>query len=202
MTRDPNKIYLSKSNQASVEDVRFIREHLHRLGYEIVEHVGGSYNQELLLTAELMVMVGYDSDNGDEYMEVGKGQYQQLEYRERNGCDFCYNLYFTQRLGDGYPEFFSVETDHVMNEDNWTQGYGLTTLVEESFIDEIARKPIPVSEPTTRRTDPMTMEQVERMEKDLPDEYKIADRPYIQGTKGNECLYVHSFHLACITLFK
>ena len=161
MKGDPTKVYLSKSNLASVEDVRLVREYLLKLGYEIIEHDGGIYDPTLLEIPQLMVMIGYAEDNGDDIIPLGKGQYHQLAYRQKRGFDYNYNLYFSDL------EFFNVETNRVIDENNWKKDYGTLVLVDEAWIDDapVARHPRPkaVSEPTTLKcsngmisTDPET----------------------------------------------
>jgi hypothetical protein len=181
MKASRNKIYLSKSNIASVENVREVREHLQSLGYEIVEHDGGSYDPHPMLGCKYMIMVGYDMNEDNDLLEVGKGQYQQLEFREANGFDYTDNLYFTGTR-TGRFEFYEVETSMILDANSWKKGYGEIQLVEEAFLDGVVEAR---SEPTTRVTDPQTMEIVDRMEAELPDG-----------------LFSNPFHLACINLLE
>jgi len=181
-----SKIYLSKSNIASVEHVRAVREHLQSLGYKVVEYVDGPYDPLPMLGCATMIMVGYDMCDGD-LMEVGKGQYQQLEYRESAGFDYTSNLYFTG-IYSGLFQFYEVESGSILDSDNWKKGFGELQLVEEGFLEGIAKTR---SELTTRVTDPQTMEIVDRMESELPDNV-FSSGPQMEST----------FHIACITLFK
>ena len=42
------KIYLAKSNNANPVDVQWVRNHLTRMGHEVIEYVGGKYEVSVL----------------------------------------------------------------------------------------------------------------------------------------------------------
>ena len=125
----PRKVYLSKSNHANPDHVMLVRAHLEYLGYTIVEHGGGEYDDSLLYGCKYMIMVGINpptqAKNG--HVMVGKGQYHQLFNRmNKSFSNSMINLYFSHTDGDNnlVPVYRRVLVDGVVDHDNWTTGYG------------------------------------------------------------------------------
>lgn len=138
-----NRVYLSKSNRASVENVRLVRRYLQRLGYDVIEHIAGEYDRNLPLTCHLMVMVGYDYDSADS-VEVGKGQYEQLRLREKDIYDEGINNLYLFDIVNDVPRFAATTTYEVVNPDSWTSGYGVLQLYGEEYIPEAPKsRPAP-----------------------------------------------------------
>ena len=174
------KVYLSKSNQANPDYVSMVRVYLKDKGYEIIEHTGGPYDPRLLLQCKFMVMVGIDrpSSHGEGLVMVGKGQYNQLRERVAHGLDN--NIYFshtvtTSTIGKDEPVFRSVITSGIVDENNWTHGYGRLRCKMSSI-----RRLIPIASHAKKGAD----HDVDKSSQHLGG-----------GT-------VFKTHLACITLFK
>ena len=176
------KVYLSKSNRANPDYVMLVRKHLEELGYEILEHQGGEYDEKLMFRARYMVMIGQSSAAGGTTI-VGKGQYEQLRKRRNRSTNY-YHLYFTHTDDDGKPVFRGVVNDGVLDENNWTTGYGRLQIKNGIRVLRPCRRPRPVPEPMDTVTEKLQDEMMDRMEGELVDQLK--PRP----------------HLACITLFK
>ncbi len=123
-------VYLSKSNRANPDHVMLVRRHLESLGYDILEHQGGTYDPNLMLKCRYMIIVGIHAPtNGNSgVVEIGKGQYQQLTHR-RNLSTNYYHAYFSHTAksstsGREVPVYRSVTEGGVIDEKNWTTGYG------------------------------------------------------------------------------
>lgn len=126
------RVYLSKSNQADPSDVGYVRGYLQGLGYEVVEHIGGTYDPSLLGTCAYMVMVGWDTVNEKNEIFVGKGQYDQ--YKERKRQDFHYNYYTTKIDRNGKPIFRSIlGTGMTIKHQDWSHQYGTFYVKMDRF---------------------------------------------------------------------
>ena len=134
-----SRVYLSKSNLADDEHLHKVRVYLMELGYSVIEwnsESGEEYTEHPMLECDLMVMVGYDL-NEDDIMEVGKGQYNQLIFREHNGFGYEKNLYFVGFDSIGDPLFYSVETMSILDDKNWKEGYGQLQLIDEALVGAV-----------------------------------------------------------------
>ncbi len=116
-----NKVYLSKSNHSNPDQVMKVRKWLDEKGFTVIEHTGGPYDESLLEQANTMVMVGCNSIRGATTI-VGKGQYNQLKFR-RTTRGFSNNYYVTG-LYHGNAILRRVTLGGIVDEDNWTNGYG------------------------------------------------------------------------------
>ena len=127
-------IYLSKSNRANPDYVMLVRRHFEELGYGIIEHQGGEYNESLLYQCKTMVMVGIDPATvaKEGWVTVGKGQYNQLKNRRSRGINA--NFYFSHTDDDNKPAFRRVVLGHILDSDNWTTGYGKLKVKMSSKI--------------------------------------------------------------------
>ena len=153
-----SRIYLSKSNLADKTYLHKVRVHLMELGYDILEwnsEAGEQYTEHPMLECDQMVMVGYDL-NDEDIMEVGKGQFTQLEFREGNGFDA--NFYFVGFNGgvDDTPSFYSCESIGVKDEDSWKEGYG-----ELQLVDEVVVHPAPMKARMTKKERPVPIQESE-----------------------------------------
>jgi len=118
-------IYLAKSNRANPDVVSAVRTLLKGFDVDIVEYKGGGYSHKPLLGCEMLIVVPELSDDldndDDEYLDVGKGLFEQIEAfqsNKLNDCDLLIVNYYhegTQQLGLGIFDEFDVagEDDYV-----------------------------------------------------------------------------------------
>ena len=179
---DDYKVYLSKSNHANPDYVMVVRRHFEELGYKIIEHEGGAYNEAILFTCKKMIMVGIHPPTHMNKGEVfiGKGQYRQLKARRDRGM--IQNYYFSHQ-DDGHI-FRKVADMRVMNEHNWTTEYGLLKIKMNSIVR--LRSPL---RPVQMTTD----DEAEQKPRSKPK--PEFDSEHLGA--GN----MFTTHLACITLF-
>ena len=73
------KIYISKSNACHLDDLIAVRTFLSDYNCEILEYNGGKYDPDLILTADLIVVVPHREQEGakENTFFVGKGQYSE-----------------------------------------------------------------------------------------------------------------------------
>ena len=184
-----SKIYLSKSNRACPDHVMLVRRHLERLGYEIIEHHGGTYDESLLYECRYMVMVGIErpSVNNHGIVNIGKGQYLQLKNRKMKSTNY-YTLYFSHTDDNDEPIYKNVKLNGVTDENNWTTGYGKLQVKMHSIrrLNPVARKPINVKKET------------------VVGDYNDTDLRTQAGDNDIDIFDPRTRwkHLACITLFK
>lgn len=78
------RVYLAKSNKANPDIVSSVRKTLAKFDVQVVEHTGGSYSNDLLLSCdELYVIPDLSEAENDEYgkswsVAIGKGLYEQI----------------------------------------------------------------------------------------------------------------------------
>ena len=187
---DDYRIYLSKSNRANPDYVMVVREYLNELGYKVIEHEGGAYNEDFLYTCKKMVMVGMHSPTHMNKGEVliGKGQYHQLNGRRNRGM--VQNYYFSHEE-EGNPIFRKIAEIRVMNEDNWVSEYGLFKI----NMHTIVRLRSPLRPIALTRDDGIERMEVERERKPKRRPKPEHDSEHLGA--GN----MFTTHLACITLF-
>ena len=87
------KVYISKSNQANMDDLISLRTILKKENHEILEFNGGAYDPGLLLKADqLMILPPMENKiknlDGKGEVRIGKGNYTEvsrfLEVKENN----------------------------------------------------------------------------------------------------------------------
>ena len=112
------KIYLAKSNRANPNDVARVRQTLEKYSndIEILEYKGGNYSHKEVVSADILIVVPdlseydvEDYDDGDNYIDIGKGLHEQIEnfkYTHKNSSD-CLVVYgvtdyhiYTSRVTD------------------------------------------------------------------------------------------------------
>lgn len=198
-----HQVYLSKSNRANPDYVMMVRVYLEERGYEVIEHKGGTYEPNLLLKCNYMIMVGEHcpSAGSDGNVMVGKGQYGQLRERQTHGLSW--NVYFshTQIFGTGdkahmEPVFRSVVTNGIVDENNWTIGYGKLKCKMESY-----RRMTPITSSSKKpRSKPVWVEDASKTT--YTEGIGNPGKVYPIGTVSGKLCTRKKLHFACIILFK
>jgi hypothetical protein len=103
------KVYISKSNDANIDDVIAIRGMLKtnpNIQVEILEHIGGKYNPNLILNANIVVVIPDLSLGKGNTVTVGEGVYKEATTTTPT---FVWNG----------KEFKKVEHHYRIDSDNW-----------------------------------------------------------------------------------
>lgn len=116
------KVYLSKSNQVSMDILFKVREHLSRFDIDLVEFNGGVYSNKPLLECEYLLIL--KPTNSSNY--IGKGQYTQIsdfvdEYTYDQVLvieDFSYGESF-KKIKNIYVS--SLSSIGIVDSTNWTK---------------------------------------------------------------------------------
>ena len=80
------KIYLAKSNNANPVDVQWVRNHLTRMGHEVVEYVGGKYDPQQILATDFVLAISHPTNQPESgFKFIGRGIHGQLESSMKKG---------------------------------------------------------------------------------------------------------------------
>lgn len=131
------KIYLSKSKAGDLSHVAKIREFLQTLDIELLEFAGGTYNTDLLLTANYLLV---DSPlKKEKHCEtsgywVGKGQYEEIKAFQNNNGIFMIQEFLPdddEKINLVIDEVYKMEVVNI----DWQKYYAFVECFDSpSFI--------------------------------------------------------------------
>lgn len=117
-----DKIYFAKSNKSNPDDVLRIRKLLSSYDVEVVEYSGGSYSNKPLSECAYLIVLPDLTTIEDEYINLGKGLHQQIEYfsnrlsvTENNRIVIIKNTDSGDIICDGLDYLDVVDTDDYIN---------------------------------------------------------------------------------------
>ena len=120
------KIYISKSNNSNLDDVIQVRsmfKNIPEKATRILEHTGGSYNPDLILLADIIIVVPDLSTLKDNrIVTVGKGLYTEATTNRPTyiwtGSDFKIPKEWERIPGDSWVEYGRIACatqSHTLN---------------------------------------------------------------------------------------
>jgi len=120
-------VYISKSNNANLDDITAVRNQLDRhSGLRILEHTGGKYDESLIKKANLIIMI--PAKPNIKTAIVGKGLYSQATATNAMKMIYC--------GGRGY---FTLESIHITDETNWNKYAKLIFGNVKFRLDEVLK---------------------------------------------------------------
>lgn len=133
------KIYISKSKQSDFNQLLKLKSDLFKFkNIEVLEFQGGTYNTDLLLSADLVIFIPPKNSelisHNDTWceIEVGKGQYEEfLNAHLRNFKSIPCELYYNN-------EFHTIDNcdEYSEGDQNW-QEWGLLYTEETSSTNDL-----------------------------------------------------------------
>jgi hypothetical protein len=130
------KVYLSKSKSGNFDELVKLKSRLELLDIEVLEFVGGTYNTDKLLEADILLVLPPIIDNGDtgNWAVVGKGQFEEIEIFTLNKLN---NALLVTSLED-IDDVITVEEISGVDEitgkyKNWQTNYGQVITNEQSM---------------------------------------------------------------------
>ncbi len=112
------KIYISKSKVGNPDDLMQVRRHISKLDVEILEYTGGSYTPDLLLSANILIVVPPSLDSGI----VGKGQYTEVEAFDEDSN--ALPIYLVCNANSKDIRIANIEDYGETGKDDWKSNYG------------------------------------------------------------------------------
>lgn len=148
---EKTKIYLSKSKAGDLARVAEIREFLQTLDIELLEFAGGTYNTDLLLTADYLLVDSplkkeKHGDIGGYW--IGKGQYEEIKAFEITGSTFIAQHFASDPYGKTNLVIDEVYKMEVVNID-WQKYYAFVECFDSpAFITDELDIEFKSAEPT------------------------------------------------------
>lgn len=117
------KIYISKSKQSDFNQLLKLKSDLSKFkNIEVLEFQGGTYNTDLLLSADLVIFIPPKNSKLEPFesfyqIEVGRGQYEEfLNTNLKNSKSIPCELYYNN-------EFFTIDdcTEYSEGDQTWQE---------------------------------------------------------------------------------
>lgn len=132
------KIYISKSKQSDFNQLLKLKSDLSKFkNIEVLEFQGGTYNTDLLLSADLVIFIPPKNSILDQVIkgyqiEVGRGQYEEFVNLKNNKLIPC-ELYYNN-------QFYTIEDcDTYIEGDQTWQEWGVLFIELESNTTDLEK---------------------------------------------------------------
>lgn len=134
------KVYLAKSNRANPDLVSRVRQMLSKFDVEIVEHTGGGYTHNLLLSCDELIVIPDLSDfkKTDEELwvtTIGKGLFEQIiQFRNKTEEGFFIVTEFNSGDINGFFYDIGINDNHDESDECYFQVVNGTDYVNYGQI--------------------------------------------------------------------